>query len=192
MTEKKIFCNKEFIEKISRQITVILYKKFPRLPQGDKEDISQEVQLKIWKMIQGGRKIKNLESYLWKSVYTTALDFLDQNMEKISLEKDSNPALSISLSKLDIFSQEKAFEKKQVREMILKAVESLNPKRRMVMKLHLTGMNVREIAEFLDWSESRVNHLFYRGRKSLKAELSKANKKRELQSFAPNKEREPS
>ncbi len=191
MTEKKIFCTEEFIKKISRQITVILYKKFPRLPQGDKEDVSQEVQLKIWKMIQSGRKIKNLESYLWKSVYTTALDFLDQNMEKISLEKDSNPHLSSSL-KLDIFSQEKAFEKKQVREMVLKAVESLTPKRRMVMKLHLTGMNVREIAEFLNWGESKVNHLFYRGRKSLKAELSRANKKRELQSFSPNKEREPS
>jgi RNA polymerase sigma-70 factor (ECF subfamily) len=168
MTLKKKFQTEEFLNKISHQIQVIFYKKFPHFSSGDQEDIAQEVKLKIWKMIQSGRKINNLESYLWKVVYTTTLDMVDQKMQTVPLEKDMTPALSNPLLGDDVFTQEKDLEKKQVRERVFSAIESLSQKRRIVMKLHLTGMNVREIAEFLNWSESRVNHLYYRGRKSMK------------------------
>ena len=146
---------------ISVRIGAIIHGKFPGIPPQERDDIVQEVQLKLWKMMSGGRKIRNLKSYLWKMVYTTALDVIEGRQKEISLGAEVIGGLS----------QEKKLEKKEAWERVLKVIETLSPQRRLVMKLHLTGLNVRETAEFLNWNESRVNHLFYRAKKDLQDRL---------------------
>jgi DNA-directed RNA polymerase specialized sigma24 family protein len=57
-------------------------------------------------------------------------------------------------------------------EIIKNEIHSLSPRRKSVLELHLSGMNIEEIAIFLGWSDNQVRHLLYRGIQDL-AEIIK-------------------
>ena len=171
MDLKKLIKTKDFIEKMSKSIELIIWKNFPQLSRQEREDVEQEVKLKIWRMVSGGKKIKNLKSYLWRVVYTTTLDMIDEKMnilpfDSVMEEQGANP-----ISRLDIRFSESLMERKEWESMFERALHSLVQNRRIVIKLYLTGMNVKEIAGFLGWTESKVNHLYYRGLSDLKKQL---------------------
>lgn len=46
------------IKEIINSIKYIIWRNFPELPDEEKEDIIQEINLKLWKMILNGRKSK--------------------------------------------------------------------------------------------------------------------------------------
>ncbi|MFW6124219.1 MAG: hypothetical protein ACOC5G_03275 [Acidobacteriota bacterium] len=60
-------------------------------------------------------------------------------MQTVPLEKKLVLEFFNPLAGENIFTQEQDFEKKETKEMVLSAIDSLSLKRRMVMKLHLTG-----------------------------------------------------
>jgi len=45
------------IAEIDKSVRTIVAQKFPRLSFADREDVLQEVQFKIWKMLTSGKKI---------------------------------------------------------------------------------------------------------------------------------------
>lgn len=164
------FDSMEFSRRFSRRIRRILFQKLPGLSAEQKDDIEQEVQLKILQMLKKGRKIDNLKSYLWKAVYTTALDTIEQKTQKggSGYEKvgsvDHDMDVPGADPPLDV-----QFQKREMSAFLMKEINTLGYNQRIVMKLYLTGRNIREISEFLGWSNSKVNHLFYRGLDTLKA-----------------------
>lgn len=169
MWEKR-FSSKEFIERFSHRIRNILYQKLPGLNETQKEDIEQEVKLKIWKMLCKGRKIENLKSYLWRVVYTTALDMIEDKTQKggSGFERVDNDEQYIEIPG-DNPPLDEWLEKRRMNALLMQEINSLGYDHRIVIKLYLTGRNIREISEFLGWSNSKVNHLFYRGLNKLKA-----------------------
>ena len=176
MDLKKLIQTKDFLEKMAHSIELIIWKNSPQLSHQEKEDIAQEVKLKIWRMISRGKKIKNLRSYVWRVVYTTTLDMIDEKMNILPYDSVKEAYNANPISRLDIQSAESFMEKKEWESMFEKALNTLAQNRRIVIKLHLTGMNVKEIADFLDWTESKVNHLYYRGLKDLKEKLKNIRK----------------
>jgi RNA polymerase sigma-70 factor (ECF subfamily) len=168
MDLKKLIKTKKFLEEISKSIKLIIWKNFPELSRQEKEDIEQEVKLKIWRMVSGGKKIKNLRSYLWRVVYTTTLDMIDEKMNILPFDDETAANITNPISLLDLQSSESLMEKKEWESVFEKTLSSLALNRRIVIKLYLTGMNVKEIADFLEWTESKVNHLYYRGLNDLK------------------------
>ena len=171
MDLKKLIKTKDFLEKMSRSIELIIWKNFPKLSRQQKEDVEQEVKLKIWRMVTRGKKIKNLRSYLWKVVYTTTLDMIDEKMNILPLDKVMEAYGANPISKLDIQFSDSLMEKKEWESIFKKALNSIARNRRIVIKLYLTGLNVKEIADFLGWTESKVNHLYYRSINDLKKQL---------------------
>jgi RNA polymerase sigma factor (sigma-70 family) len=153
----------EFVDELSRSVRAILLRRFPGLPAQDLEDIEQEVKLKIWKMAAGGKNIRYFRSYLWKTVYTTALDVLDSRLDRLLEEERFAPeGLDSSAERWD-------------RVLALrKAIKELPPGRRQVVDLHLDGLGLEESAKRLGWSANRVRHLFYRARVALRRKLSGA------------------
>jgi len=176
MDLKKLIKTKDFLEKMSHSIELIIWKNFPQLSRQEKEDVEQEVKLKIWRMIAHGKKIKNLRSYLWKVVYTTTLDVIDEKMKVLPFDTVMESNSPNPISQLDIQPAESVMEKKEWEAMFEKALNTLIQNRRIVIKLYLTGMNIKEIADFLGWSESKANHLYYRGLKDLKEKLKNVKK----------------
>jgi RNA polymerase sigma factor (sigma-70 family) len=153
----------KFLAEVSRTVRAVLARRFPTLAWNEKEDIEQEVRLKLWKMRASGKKIDSPGSYLWKVVYTTALDLLDGKGREIPLDEACEPGRSereprIEAGWLDA-DRRLDFERR---------LEALSPNRRIVLKLGLAGLELEEIAARLGWSTARVRHLHYRGLKDLK------------------------
>ncbi len=152
-----------FLEEISVSIRNILLAHFPEMSREEKEDIDLEVKLKLWKKAAGGKKIDNLRSYLWRVVYTTALDLVGERLEHLSLENlvecseraGANPAELLSLDS-DIAGRESKL-------VLYRAINSLPERRREVLRLHLEGLDIPRIALRLQWRENQVRHLLYRG-----------------------------
>lgn len=164
----------ETIQELSGLIEYVLWKKFPCIPPQDKEDISQEVKFKLCRLLAGGKKIINMRSYLKRVVFTTALDLIGGNMEAMVPDKSVELELANHLSPYHLTDSLHHFEKKELNEMLCQALDSLSRNRRIALKLHLKGMNVREIAEFMGWSISKTNHLFYRAIEDLKKKVGKS------------------
>jgi RNA polymerase sigma factor (sigma-70 family) len=163
---------KKFLEEVTTSVHSIVHKKFPNLDGGDREDIEQEVKLKIWRIVSNGKKIDNIKSYLWKVVYTTALDIMEARLDKHSLEDYFESAKSSGQAASgEVGGHESGINKDDLKMILEKIVDSLPPKRRTILKLHLAGMDFDEMAEFLSWTHHKVRHLFYRGLEDLKEKL---------------------
>jgi RNA polymerase sigma-70 factor (ECF subfamily) len=171
MKWKDLFDDDDFIRDLARSIEKVIRRNFPRVSADEKADISQEILKKIWKMIAGGKKIGDLRSYIWRVAYTTALDFVNEEGKYVNVDRDEELETGGSLGGAEDLSLESHLEHKHSKKVLLAAIEGLSPNRRVVLKLALTGMTVNEIAEFFGWSESKVNHLYYRGLEDLKKRM---------------------
>ncbi len=171
MDLEKLIRTEKFLEEISVSIRNILLAQFPELTQQDKEDIDHEVKLKLWKKLAGGKKISNLRSYLWKVVYTTALDMAGEKLNVVSLEKYEDREGKQEISAQEMLSPESLMKIKETQLMIEKSLNTLSNKRKTVVKLHFSGKNIKQIATFLGWRENQVRHLLYRGLGDLKEKL---------------------
>jgi RNA polymerase sigma factor (sigma-70 family) len=147
----------------------------PQISASDMDDIEQEVKIKIWKQILNSeKKILNLGSYIWKVTYTTTCRVMkklttERNLaighyngahnfeEKIVRSKDSLP--------------DSQLEKKELMIIVKECVDALMESRRAVLKLHLMGMDHREISQFFGWSEGKVRNLISRGLEDLRNSL---------------------
>lgn len=155
------------IEEIINSIKYIIWRNFPELAGEEKEDINQEINLKLWKMISSGRNIHNLKSYLWKVVHTTAIDVISKKINNMDIDSIIQPTQDEESPSNNFLLQELSISEKESKFILEKAVKSLSQNRRIAIKLRLLGMNVREMAELLGWTESKANHLYYRGLEDL-------------------------
>lgn len=154
------------IAEISRCTRTVLARKFPGCSRAAREDIEQEVLLKLCRMAENGKKIDNLSSYLWKAVTTTALDWMEPERGTISLDGYLEKAGPDRLPEdLLVVSGQEEIEFRRHLESLL---ERLPQKRRLVLKLHLAGLGLEETADHLGWSLPKVRHLFYRAMDQLK------------------------
>jgi RNA polymerase sigma-70 factor (ECF subfamily) len=152
-----------FLNEISVSIRNILLASFPEMSHEEKEDVDTEVKLKLWKNAARGKKIDNLRSYIWRVVYTTALDLMSERMSYVSLEKLSAGSEQEDTVSEKILAPDTAVEEQERRLMLRRALESLPERRRAVLRLHFEGMDIAQIAARLQWRENQVRHLLYRG-----------------------------
>ncbi len=178
----RLIQTKAFLDEISSSIKRILFKAFPKAAGQDHEDIEQEVKLKLWKMISRGKKIRSLKSYLWKVVYTTAIDVLEKKMDHQPLDDRIEEASWRSLIDLSGIPPEILLERLQTSAHLMDAINRLPQRRRLVLKLHLAGMDLEEISTTLDWSSNQVRHLYYRGLIDLKKSFTSADQSSSLTS----------
>ncbi len=166
--EEKIKEFEVIIDRFSRFVKANIQKFNVQKNGIDPDDILQEVKIKIWKILEDEKKIKNYASYIRKIVNSSVIDqlrkfkrekgiFIHERHKWVS-EQKSNYLTDISL---DI----------DAKETIGKAVDSLIESRRKAVKLFLLNMTIDEIAIFLKWSRDKTRNLLYRGLSDLKKKL---------------------
>lgn len=131
----------------------------------ENDDISQEVRIKIWKVFQSEKKIKNYASYIKKIINSSVIDYLRKlKREKgiLIYEKQKNISEIKSIYKAEILDEQK------IKEIIGHSVDSLIESRRKVVRLFLLGMTIEEIAFYFGWSKDKTRNLLYRGLSDLK------------------------
>jgi RNA polymerase sigma factor (sigma-70 family) len=175
------------IDEIDKSVRTILARKFPKITLADREDVRQEVQVKIWNMLRNGKKIDRLESYLWKVVLTTTLAVMGDRFKEVSLDDMVDGWNGRLPQGLTVPPEIAEMER---RELLLGLTAKLAMKRRVVIKHYLEGMSLEETAAHLGWSLPKVRHLFYRSIKELQHHLEKQERSTRVRPASQTHERE--
>lgn len=138
----------------------------------DPEDITQEVRIKIWKLVDKEKIIVNYASYIKKIVDTVVIDqlrLLKKDEQLYKMEKQKQIAEQMNVCRPEVLQND------LLKEAVGKAVESLIESRRSVVKLYLFDLSIEEISRFYGWSLHKTRNLLYRGLADLKRSLIKAD-----------------
>ena len=163
---------RRFLDDISLSVKKIIFASFPGLTDQEKEEIDQDVKLKILKMAGRGKKIGNLRSYIWKMVYSTALDVIACRSGALCLDDVLASRQAPLKAHLDNLTPECLYEEKELLNFADKALDALPPRRREAVLFHLQGLSLEEIAVYLGESVNAARHLVYRGLDDLKREVA--------------------
>lgn len=142
------------------------------------EDILQDTFLKAYQFklhINDKNKVKN---FLFKIAHNSTMDFFRRESKIKSL-------LS-GLSKEDNIypSVEKIVEVKEESRLLLNALKRLKASHRKVILLRkVQGFTIRETAQALNWSESKVKTTLHRANKNLEKLMLKEEDYEEISSF---------
>jgi RNA polymerase sigma-70 factor (ECF subfamily) len=161
-----------FLDEISLSVKKIIFANFPGLSEEEKEEIDQDVKLKILKMAARGKKIDHLRSYVWKMVYSTALDVISCRSQALCLDDVFMTQESPLESFVDTLSPECLFEERELLALTAKAIDDLPPRRKKAVLFHLQGLSLEEIAVYLDESLNAARHLLYRGLDEVKDKVA--------------------
>ena len=114
------------------------------------EDIVQEVFLKVWEVRETLKMEDAIQSYLYRSCYNAALNFLKQQKKNTDLDN-----LETTITASD--SAERHLNFQETEAEIQKAIDALPPKTKVVFSLsRFEELSYKEIAERLDISVKSV------------------------------------
>jgi RNA polymerase sigma factor (sigma-70 family) len=177
MNPGDLVLTEKLITEVAACVRSVLARKFPSMPLPQRQDVEQEVLLKLCRMAENGKTIVHLRSYLWKVVATTALDILEPEQGTLSLEEFLEKAGSKALPEAMLTaSREEALEGRRHLESLL---AGLPERRRIVVKLHLAGWDIERSAAWLGWTQAKTRHLLYRGLATLKEMSRRARQMKE-------------
>jgi RNA polymerase sigma factor (sigma-70 family) len=163
---------KEFLDELSVSVRNIILASFPNMTPEEKEDVDHEVKLKLWRKVARGKKIDNLRSYLWRVVYTTALDLIVGRRNHLPLERILEQAETDGRAPQELLSSDHDSEAREHRLRLEKAVNALPERRKIVARLYFSGQDIAQIADSLRWRQNQVRHLLYRGLADIRRAVS--------------------
>ncbi|GEO04273.1 DNA-directed RNA polymerase sigma-70 factor [Adhaeribacter aerolatus] len=141
----------EKVEMLFRQYYAGLCKSLYRILRDDSlaEDIVQEVFLKVWEIRDQLKMDEAIQSYLYRSCYNTALNFLKKQKQ--------NTDVAVLEVVPDEDTAEKSLDFAETENQVFAAIEALPPKTRMVFSLsRFEELSYKEIADRLEISIKSV------------------------------------
>jgi len=162
MDLESLLGTKEFLDELTVSIRNIILSSFPNLTPQEKEEVDLEVKLKLWRMVSRGKKIDNLRSYLWRVVYTTSLDLIEERKDYLPIDKVLSATRRDESMPEELTSPDNTHVGEYIHQLD-EAMDALPARRKAVAKLYLAGEGIPAIAGSLGWRENQVRHLLYRG-----------------------------
>jgi RNA polymerase sigma-70 factor, ECF subfamily len=147
--------------------------------ESDAQDIHQEAFLKIYKKLGGFRFECSFSTWIYRIVTNVCLDHLRRNRARskgASIEVDNESLNQLSDDRPGN-NPERQLLDQELRAQILRALQRLTPRERMVFDLrHFQGLNLRSVSEILNASEASVKMTFFRATRKLRFRLDKYTK----------------
>ena len=148
-----------------------------RLSDADVDELVQDVRIRLWRARGAGgggsEQIRDVtSSYVYRTAVSAALDLLRRRRAHHAepLEPDDEPGEATRVSEPVGPAEELA--QSELAEEIARAVETIAPARRPVVRMHLAGYPREEIAAMLGWTEAKTRNLLYRGLADLRERLT--------------------
>jgi RNA polymerase sigma factor (sigma-70 family) len=135
----------------------------------DPEDVIQDVKVRIWKLICGGRIIRKHGPYIKRIVYTAIIDQFRKKRRESDLVQHEKLK---HISEMETHYRGDAVRSRGMSEELTNAVDRLIKSRRRVVKLYLLNLNIREIAIYLNVSPDKIRNLLYRGLSDIRKHLN--------------------
>lgn len=158
----------EFALLISSRIRAFDHEKFGI----DRDDLLQEIRFRIWRVCrERGRrqKIRNARAYVSKVVYTTVLKEIRK--ERTQRKATMQQAAGLSTARPGGRPPSEAEDDAPLREALSSALGELPPRNAEVIRLHLQGFTLEEIARFRGTTVFQARHHLYRGIEKLKSRI---------------------
>lgn len=145
---------------------------------GDREDICQEVFMKVYRSLSRFRGDSKLSTWIATIAYNRCYDYL--NTRKISLiEAASEDSLAYIPS--DNPTPEEKTESENISGLLKSEIDKLPPQARTIITLfHLDECSYEEIGKIMNLPEGTVKSHLFRSRKLLKKRLLSKYDKEEL------------
>jgi len=166
------------IEKYQRLVSHIVFKMIKS--EKDREDLCQDIFLKIYHNLAKFRFEANFSTWIGKIAYNTCINYLEKF--KVSLYDDiSAEDLSLEDISGNSISPNELTEKHDISFRIQYEIDSLPVHYRTILTLyHVDEMRYHEIAEVMALPEGTVKNYLFRARKLLKNRLMSKYTQEEL------------
>jgi RNA polymerase sigma factor (sigma-70 family) len=141
----------------------------------DGDDLLQEAEIRLWKVLENGHDIRFLSSYLDKVVLSIILGRSRQ------LDKERSASFSEELRgriRGSFAPGKPAASTEAMKDAVRGTLDSLKEARRIVIELSLSGLSIQEIAENQGWTLKKTYNLYERGIKDIKTKLDKKGPRR--------------
>jgi RNA polymerase sigma-70 factor (ECF subfamily) len=130
------------------------------------EDITQDVFVKVWKNLKKFDRTKSFKAWIFKIAKNTALDYLRQKKILVFSELENEDEENNSLDNIPDLAPlpDEIFDRQNLKEELLAAIDKLPLKYKMVVTLHgLEELTFLEISEILDEPLNTVKSRYRRG-----------------------------
>lgn len=141
-----------------------------RLSAADRDDLIQEVRVRLWRALEVERIESIPASYLYRTATSAALDLIRRRRatreEPLDEIESSAPGLVAMAPRPD--------QRAQLSDLALRierAIETIPASRRPVVRMYLAGYGSTEIGELMGWTEAKARNLLYRGLADLRQRL---------------------
>lgn len=148
------------------------------LDEHEVEEVFQEVRIRLWKALGDPGRIATVKaSYVHRTTLSAALDLIRRRREREdpleALEgRGAGPAGPTGFSP-DSSTPDAELHRGRLRAAMSSALASLPERRRVPVRMHLSGYGILEIAGILGWTEPTARNLLYRGLADLRRELER-------------------
>lgn len=173
LVKKTLAGNRKAFESIIQQhqrlVSHIVFRMVPN--QADREDICQDVFLKVYENLGGFKFESKLSTWIAKIAYNTCLNYLEK--KKVLLFDDiSSDDRSLESLPGNALGPDRLAEEKQTSSLLRKEIRKLPVHYKTIIALyHLDHMSYNEIAEAMDLPGGTVKSHLFRARRLLKERL---------------------
>lgn len=171
---KKILAgNKKAFETLVRQhqrlVSHVVFRMVDN--RADREDICQDVFLKVYQNLGGFQFESKLSSWIAKIAYNTCLNYLEK--KRVLLYDDlSTEEHTLETVPATADGPDQVAEGKEISDLLRSEIDKMPVHYRTILTLyHLDQMSYQEIGDSMDLPEGTVKSYLFRGRKLLKERL---------------------
>lgn len=144
-----------------------------QLAPADRDDLVQEVRVRLWRALEVERIATLPASYLYRTATSAALDLIRRRR---TMREDSLDEMDPSSGQLAATAADPE-QRAQLSDLALRiehAIETIPESRRPVVRMYLAGYGSAEIGELMGWTEAKARNLLYRGLADLRQRLEEA------------------
>jgi RNA polymerase sigma factor (sigma-70 family) len=129
------------------------------LSSSDLDEVTQDVRVRLWNLIErDGIGADINATYAWRAASSAAIDLVRR-------DRLNRGALTVAIESAPI---PQAPDDTDLLARLDEALRSLQPSRRVAVRLHLDGSSLSEIATILGWTHAQARNQVYRGLADLK------------------------
>jgi RNA polymerase sigma-70 factor (ECF subfamily) len=145
-----------------------------RLSEADLDDVLQEVRIRLWRVVSGGRGGEKIEqvsaSYVYRTSMSAAIDLFRRRRARgaertVALDDVEEPVSGAP-------DPSRSVEGAELAAQLAQAIDAITPSRRPVVRMYLAGYSREEVAAVMGWSEAKTRNLLYRGLADLRERLT--------------------
>ncbi|KQC12707.1 MAG: hypothetical protein APR63_02090 [Desulfuromonas sp. SDB] len=161
---------KQLIEDYQRLVASIVWKMINN--EFDREDLCQEIMIKVYKNISKFRFQSKLSTWIGRISYNHCYNFIKKKKKMINfntLDHLDPDLIGHSVFVEDSKNSKKEIVEDNIEQILLKSLDKLPPVYKLIINLyHFENLSYNEIAEITDMPMGTVKSYLYRGREKLK------------------------